>query len=524
MSADVIESGGGGGGAVESKGLKPGALGLASATVIGVASTAPGYSLAATLGVVTAAGVGFKAPAVMWLAFIPMGCIASAFFYLNRADPDCGTNFTWVTRSMSPRLGWMGGWSSMVADLIIMPSLAAIAASYTLSLFGLDSAASSLWWQLILGIGFIMAMTWICVVGIELSARSQMILLGTELGILVLFSVVALVKVWSHNLPGGVSPSWSWLAPTNFGGAKALTEGLLGAVFIYWGWDTATSVNEECEDSNKVPGLAGILSTFILVAIFVVVTFAAQAVRGPQFLSDNSDDVLSATGKIVFGTSGFGWIMLKLFIIAVLSSAAASCQTTILPAARTALSMAMHRAFPPKLGEIDPRHLTPAFSSWLFGGVSSAWFAVLTLITRYSGGNVLSWSALGVGLMIAYYYGQCGFACVIYYRRYLFTSVKNFLFVGLLPLIGGLSLAYLFIRSIMDMTHTDYTDPGADWLGVSPVLWIGLGIMVLGVPLMFWWNSRDHAFFRVRPDPIDSRPPPEGGEPLPALVAEGAPR
>src|SRR6516165_4300140 len=116
------------GGAVESKGLKSGALGLASATVVGVASTAPAYSLTASLGFVTLA-VGFKAPAIMWLAFIPMGCIAAAFFYLNRADPDCGTNFSWVTRAMGPRLGWLGGWSSIMADLIIMPSLALIAAS-----------------------------------------------------------------------------------------------------------------------------------------------------------------------------------------------------------------------------------------------------------------------------------------------------------------------------------------------------------------------------------------------------------
>jgi len=520
MSTEVADPPGG---SAVSKGLKPGALGLASATVIGVASTAPGYSLAATLGVVTAS-VGFKAPAIMWIAFIPMGCIAAAFFYLNRADPDCGTNFTWVTRSMGPRLGWMGGWSSMCADLIIMPSLAAIAASYTLSLFGLDKQAASIWWQLALGIGFIMAMTWICVVGIELSARSQMILLGTELAVLVLFAVVALVKVWGGHISGSVSPSWSWLAPTDFGGTKALTEGLLAAVFIYWGWDTATSVNEECEDSNRVPGLAGVLSTFILVAIFVVVAFAAQSVQGAQYLSDNSDDVLSAAGKLVFGTSGFGWLALKLLLLAVLSSAAASCQTTILPAARTALSMAMHRAFPAKLGEIDPAHLTPAWSSWLFGIISSVWFAALTLITRYAGGDVLTWSALGVGLMISYYYGQCGIACVIYYRRYLFKSVKNFIFVGLLPLIGGLSLAYLFIESLVDMTKSDYTDPAATWFGVNPVMVIGLGIMALGVPLMFWWNTKDHAFFRVRPDPIDTRPPPEGGAPLPPLVEEGAPR
>ena len=67
---------------------------------------------------------------------------------------------------------------------------------------------------------------------------------------LVLFSVVALVKVYAGTSRARCTPSLSWLTPTNFGGVSALTDGLLAAVFIYWGWDTATSVNEECEDSN----------------------------------------------------------------------------------------------------------------------------------------------------------------------------------------------------------------------------------------------------------------------------------
>ena len=49
--------------------------------------------------------------------------------------------------------------------------------------------------------------------------------------------------------------------------------------------------------------------------------------------------------------------------------------------------------------------------------------------------------------MISYYYGQTGIACVIYYRRYLFKSLKNFVFVGLLPLIGGVTLGALFLQS-----------------------------------------------------------------------------
>ena len=101
------------------KGLKTGALGFISSVVIGVASTAPGYSLAASLGLVTLV-VGLQAPAIMLLAFVPMLFIASAYYYLNRADPDCGTTFSWVTRAMGPHLGWMGGWGIIAADVIVM--------------------------------------------------------------------------------------------------------------------------------------------------------------------------------------------------------------------------------------------------------------------------------------------------------------------------------------------------------------------------------------------------------------------
>jgi amino acid transporter len=502
-----------------SKGLKEGALGLASATVVGVASTAPGYSIAATLGLITAY-VGLRSPAMMWISFLPMACIAAAFFYLNRADPDCGTNFTWVTRAIGPRSGWMGGWSSLIADLVIMPSLAAIAASYTFTLFGFTGQANSIWWQMGLGILFILAMTWICAVGIELSARTQMGLLVTELFILVAFSVTALVKVYGNKIHGSAHPSWSWLAPHHFGGIGGFTEGLLLAIFIYWGWDTAVSVNEECEDADRTPGIAAILSTFILVAIYVTVAFAAQAVKGADFLTNNYNDVLSATGNIVFGTTGVGWVAGKLLIVAVLSSAAASCQTTILPAARTALSMSVHRAAPEFFGRMDRKHLTPALSTWIFGIFSCAWFVLLTVLTRINGGNILEWSALGVGLMIAYYYGQTGFACVIYFRRYIFKSVKNFVFVGLLPLIGGLTLGYAFLQSVWDMTNPNYDGPPpVSWLGVSPVFWLGLGVFLAGIPLMFWWHAHDRTFFERGRDHVDERPPPEAGYQVPPLVA-----
>src|ERR1700689_5521014 len=81
------------------KGLKTNAIGYMSNLVIAVASTAPAYSMAATLGfVMVVGGIGLQAPAIILIAFLPMLFIAAAYKYMNKADPDCGTTFTWATR------------------------------------------------------------------------------------------------------------------------------------------------------------------------------------------------------------------------------------------------------------------------------------------------------------------------------------------------------------------------------------------------------------------------------------------
>ena len=235
------------------KGLKTGALGFISSVVIGVASTAPGYSLAASLGLVTIV-VGLQAPAIMLLAFVPMLFIASAYYYLNRADPDCGTTFSWVTRAMGPHLGWMGGWGIIAADIIVMANLAQIAGQYTFYLFGADSLANSKWWSLALGVLWIVVMTWICYVGIEASAKTQWFLLGAEVVILGIFAVVALYKVYTPSPVGSIHPSLSWINPFEIKSTSALADGIIVAVFIYWGWDSTVTVNEETENSTETPG------------------------------------------------------------------------------------------------------------------------------------------------------------------------------------------------------------------------------------------------------------------------------
>jgi amino acid transporter len=485
-----------GGVAPGDKGLKTGALGYLSNLVIGVASTAPGYSLAATLGfVVAVAGMGVHAPAVMIVSFIPMLLIAAAYNYMNKADPDCGTSFTWVTRAMGPRLGWLTGWAIVAADVVVMATLAYIAGVYTFLLFGLDAAASNLLDVSIVAAIWIIVMTWICYVGIELSARTQFFLLGMEIFALALFAIVALVKVYAGGAPAdSIHVGLDWFSPFSLpGGSTALVEGVLLGVFIYWGWDSGVCVNEESENASEGPGRAAVMSTILLVLIYVVVAVSAQAYGGLEFLRHNKDDVLSALGGSVFGSP-----LDKLLIIAVLTSASASTQTTILPTARTTLSMARFGAIPKAFGRVHPRYLTPDVSTLTMGAVSLVWTLLIINLSQ----NVLGDSITGLGFQIAFYYGLTGFACAVFYRKELFKSFRNFFMAGVVPFAGGAMLTYIFVKAFIDNKPPDSAYSGGV-LGVGAAVAIGVGLLLVGVVAMVVANFVYPQFFKRKPETVD---------------------
>src|ERR1700733_4141443 len=201
------------------KGLKPGALGLVSSIVMGVASTAPAYSLAATLG------------------------------------------------------------SIVAADVLVMASLAQVAGQYLFLLFGAKGIGSdpTSGWVLLVGLAWLAVMTYICYRGIEVSAALQRVLLGVELVMLLVLSVTALVRVGTGNHPAGsITPAWGWFNPLQ-GGFTGFVTGIILMLFIYWGWDTAVAVNEETKDPAKTPGRAAILSTLILLVTYVIVILSAQS-------------------------------------------------------------------------------------------------------------------------------------------------------------------------------------------------------------------------------------------------------
>jgi amino acid transporter len=490
------------------KGLKPGALGLVSSVVMGVASTAPAYSLAATLGLIVAA-VGLQSPVMAVLAFVPMLLTSIGYSELNKADPDCGTTFTWATRTFGPRTGWAGGWGIIVADVLVMASLAQVAGQYLFLLFGANGIGSNptSGWVLLVGVAWIAAMTYICYRGIEVSVRLQRGLLAIEVVMLLVLSVVALVRVGTgHHPPISIHPGLAWLNPFSVSSLQAFVSGLILMLFIYWGWDTAVAVNEETADRTKTPGRAAIISTVLLLVTYVVVIFAAQAFAGIGTKgiglgnSANAGDVLSVLGTAVFGGTGFGAVLARLLVLMVLSSAAASTQTTILPTARTTLSMAAYKALPRAFAKIHPKYLTPTVSTLVMGGIS---IVLYVLMNYLSGGNVIADAVTAIGLYIAFYYGLTGFACAWYYRRTLTSSMRNLWMRGILPVLGGLIMYFAGGWSLWadwDVatanSYTSWKMPFAPHWVIGGVFIIALLSALAGVVVFIYCRITGPAFFR----------------------------
>jgi amino acid transporter len=480
-------------GQILDKGLKGGALGLISSIAIGVASTAPAYSLAATLGFV-ALIAGTQTVIVVILAFIPIFLVSFGYKELNRAEPDCGTTFTWATKAFGPKTGWLGGWGIIAADLLVMASLAQVAGQYFFLLFGAHGIGSdsTSGWVLVVGVIWIVVMTWICYIGIEISAELQKTMLVVEVLMLVIFSVTALVKTYGNHPPAGSSHiSGSWFDPTHLSFSH-FVQAILLMLFIYWGWDSAVSVNEETADKERTPGRAAVISTILLVAIYALVAVAVVGFAGVGSTgngltnTNNSSDVISILGSAAFGAHGFGWFLSKLLVFMVLTSAAASTQTTILPTARTSLSMAAYRAIPKAFAKIHPRFLTPSVSTVAMGAISIVLYLAFNFVSH---GFIIADSVTALGWMIAFYYGLTGFACAWYYKRELRTSARSLWIKGIVPVLGGTILyAFLAYDIWFDwnpvQSYTSWTMQFSPHWHIGGVFIIGVASALVGVVLM----------------------------------------
>ncbi|MEU8139241.1 APC family permease [Streptodolium elevatio] len=481
---------------IKDKGLSPNAIGLAGSVVVAISTVAPVYTLTGALGP-TVREVGTHLPAIFLIGFIPMLLVAFAYRELSKVVPDAGTSFTWTVKAFGPRVGWMCGWGLVMATIIVLSNLAGIGTSFfylTLGkLFDSDWVAG---WDDNKAIHIPTCMLFIAVAtaisyrGMTVTKRVQYILVALQLAVLALFIVMAITKAQQGDFDTSLSFSFEWLNPFGIDNFAALTAGLSLSIFMYWGWDTALTMNEETAGGPKVPGRAAMVTLVVIVCAYLMTGIATLMVAGvgDTGLGLNTDDenIFAKLADPVLG-SGLGILL----FIAVLASSVASLQTTFIPVARTALAMATYEALPAAFARVHPRFKTPGFATIAAGIVTGAFYTVMTLVST----SVLEDTIAALGLMICFYYALTAFSSVRYFRKDLRRSARELFIKGLMPLVGGLMLSAIFVKTLIDAWSPDYGS-GSSVLGIGSVFVIGVGVLLLGVVFMEVTARRSPRFFR----------------------------
>lgn len=476
------------------KGLSKGTVGVLGLVVIGISCIAPAYTLTAGLGA-TVAEVGTSLPAILLAGFLPMLLVALGYRELNNAMPDSGTSFTWATRAFGPMLGWMGGWGLIAATVIVLSNLAAVAVDFFYILIAqltgqawIAELTGNLWINIPTTLVFIAIAAYISYRGMNATKVFQYVLVGFQIAVLLLFAVMALTS----NQPYDQTPiTWQMFNPAGVDTFSAFAAGISLSIFVFWGWDVTLTMNEETTDPNKVPGRGATWTVLVIIALYLAVSLGVLYWAGVGTTGlgagnpENQESIFAVLSGPIMGP------LALLMSLAILSSSAASLQSTMVSPARTLLAMGYYKALPSSFAKISPRFMSPSVATIAAAAAAGAFYVITRLLSE----NALWDTITALGLMICFYYGLTALACVWYFRAELFASARNFFCKFLAPLVGGVVLLVMFFATAVESLDPDYGS-GSSIGGVGMVFILGVGVLLLGVGIMLFMRWRQPAFFK----------------------------
>jgi amino acid transporter len=494
-------------GGISKKGLSVATVGLMGAVVIGISCVAPAYTFTAAVGP-TASAVSTQVPAIILVGFIPMLLVAFGYRELNNRMPDSGTSFTWATRAFGPWIGWMAGWGLVAATVVVLSNLAGIAVDFLFLLIAqisnnpeIADLTANPFINVAVCLLFVAGATFVSYRDMQTTQKLQYVLVSFQVVVLLLFAGVAIWHVLDGTAFDATPFDWSWFNPFAVSSFSAFAAGLSLSIFIFWGWDVTLTMNEETKDPDRTPGRAATITvvTIVLLYLLLAVALIMFAGVGTGELGLGNEDIQS---NVFFYLSGPILGPLAFLVsLAVLTSSASSLQSTFVSPARTLLAMGHYGALPPAFARVTPRFFTPGFATIVSAVVAAGFYAVMRFISN----DVLQDTILTLGMMICFYYGLTAFACVWYFRKQWFDSARNVFFTFLFPLVGGLTLAVLFVTTLIDSMNPDYGS-GSSVFGVGLVFVLGVTIIVLGIVIMVWQYFRRPDFFRGETLSMDAPP------------------
>ncbi len=439
--------------------LEADAIGIAEDTVIGMAASAPAASVGLTLAFLAAA-VAYGSGPIIILTAIPMLIIANAYRRLNMWNANCGASFEWVGRAINPYLGFQTGWLMIAAYILGTISGVEVLAPTVLAAFG--SSSSRTWANIGIDTALGLVMLVIAILGIKITARTQIGMALIEYTILIGFGIAGLIFVAGHG-HGSYHMTSGWLSPTGVGGAGSPAAGFLIAVFMFTGWDGAIYVNEETTRRRTNPGKAVMIAVGLLAVIYTLATVGLQGVVSPAKLQTNA---ASALVYVAQALGGGGWG--KVMALSVALSAIASTGAGIVITARIVYSMAGQRVLPPFLGTVSRRFATPAAASLVVGAfvIAITWVYLLATSVQTAFTDVVD----ATGLLFSAFYILTALATIAYYRRRILARPGDLVSLGVLPLGAAGFLGWIIVKSMLQAPASQN--------------WSILGIVVVGLVLM----------------------------------------
>jgi amino acid transporter len=450
--------------------LAHGALRGVDSIVMAVAGTAPGYSVSASTAVLVGVAALAGPAALLWCG-IPMLGIAFAFSHLGRSDANAGAAYSWVRKTLHPFLGFISGWAVVVSATIFMVAAALPAGQATLSLFNANKTWST-GMILLVGAVWFVVMAGIVAAGVTITTKAQWIMSCIEVAVLIVVGIAALFHESGRH---GAHFSWHWFSPTGFGGVSGFAAAALVAAFYYWGWDVTANLNEESKQS-KLAHFGGIIGVVIVFALFELFTIDINLFFTNSDIQNQSTNITTDLATIVGGSA-----MGKLMIIAVMLSTIATLETTLIQVSRSLFAMGRDNTLPKIFGRIDPARRTPVIATAVVTVVSLILFVISNEIGSIS--NIMTDAIDAIGLQIAVYYGLAALAVTIAYRKRLFASVSNVIFIGILPLVGAAFMAFTLTENLAGDSLT------------AEAKWIGIGALALGLIPLVWYAVKKVPYY-----------------------------
>lgn len=440
----------------EKNDLLGGALGKVESTVMGVAGTAPAFSVAVTTATIVGTVGVLSVGSVLYCGLIMFG-IMLAFSHLANMRPHAGATYAWVGKVFGPAWGFFAGWGLLVSSVVFMVSATIPASTSTLVLIAPDLSENVNWVTFVSAL-WLTVITIIVTKGIKHASYTQLILTAIESIILLALIVGAFLQYGSNPVH---PPELSWISLFSFT-PSTFASGALTAIFFYWGWDVTMNLGEETK--TKAANSGAFWSMVNLIIFFVIMMVVVLIVMTDSEIAKANTNVLYAIADKLFPKP---WNYIA--VVSTILSTVGTIETQIIQFSRCLFAMARDNAMHPRYSKIHPEWQTP----WVATVV--IWFLGILLLFSSSYmpsiQAILSSSIKAIGIQICFYMSLAGFACAWHYRYKKSAGlVASFSYV-IWPLTSAIFMVFIALYSLptFDLT-TKLVGIGGLLIGFIPFI------------------------------------------------------